>query len=178
MTRRIAHRARNQGGFTLVELIIASAIGVLLMTGLTSVVFTSYKAWTTASSRVEASSQIRSFQYFAYDDFARSTLPTATGCTISTPCTVQPITLTGLQVGNSQAPAPAPYSVAYTWDGSTFVDRQVGSGPARHAASDVTAFSWYVDGSAPHQTIVIAMTVTVQSYSESQTMQFFPELNP
>jgi prepilin-type N-terminal cleavage/methylation domain-containing protein len=176
MTGRPSAAARGQSGFTLVELIIASAIGVILMTGLTSVVFTSYRAWTTASSRVEASSQIRSFQYFAYDDFSSSGLPAAGSCTSANPCTVQPIALSGFQVGNSVQPVPAPFTVTYTWDGTTFLDRQVNSGPAEHVASGVTAFSWYVD--AANQTVVVALTVTIQSYSQSQTMQFYPELNP
>src|SRR5206468_4261768 len=76
---------RGQAGFTLVELIVASAIGVILMTGLTSVVYTSYRSWSTASSRVEASGQIRNFQYFAYDDFSRSLLPANQSCTRANP---------------------------------------------------------------------------------------------
>ena len=178
MRARLAAATRGQAGFTLVELMVASAIGVLLMTGLTSVVFTSYRAWTTASSRVEASGQIRSFQYFAYDDFARSAPPAGAGCTGASPCTIQPISLIGLQVTNSPQPAATSYSVTYAWDGSTFLDRQVGAGQPQHVASGVTAFSWYVTGSPPNATVVITMTVTVQGYNESQTMQFYPELNP
>ena len=80
---------RSQSGFTLVELLVASAIGVIVMTGLTSVVFTSWKAGSIATGRIEASSQIRNFQYEGYDDFALANLPTPTGCagTIASPCT-------------------------------------------------------------------------------------------
>ena len=67
--------ARGQGGYTLVEVIVASAIGAILMAGLTSVILTSVRANNIASSRIEASSQIRSFQFSAYDEFARSDIP-------------------------------------------------------------------------------------------------------
>src|ERR1700730_5794850 len=41
---RLLPRARSQGGFTLIELIITSALGVLVLSGLTSVVLTSVRA--------------------------------------------------------------------------------------------------------------------------------------
>lgn len=169
--------ARGQGGYTLVEVIVASAIGAILMSGLTSVILTSVRASDTASSRVEASSQIRSFQFFAYDDFARSDIPDTSGCAAD-PCTTEPIVLTGQQVSNSTHPAPAPYQVSYEWDGTSFLDRTVTGNPSVHAAVGVTAFSWYVDGTAPYQTVVVSMTVTVKSYSESQTLRFYPRVTP
>ena len=80
------HRyVRSQAGYTLVELMIASAIGLIVMTGLTSVVLTSVRAASTAQSRVEASSQIRSFQSGAYEDFALSGVPTLTNCAPASP---------------------------------------------------------------------------------------------
>lgn len=168
-------RPSGQDGYTLVELIIAVALGALLMAALTSVVLTSWRAANVASSRVEASGQIRNFEYFAYDDFARSGTPSAAGCVPATPCTTQPLVLSGFQVSNS-TPVPASYQVSYTWDGSNFLDRAIAStGVTEHAATNVTAFSWYIDTDA---TVVVGLTVTVQSYSESQTFRFDPRMNP
>jgi prepilin-type N-terminal cleavage/methylation domain-containing protein len=158
---------KGQGGYTLVEVIITSAIGLMLLTALTSVVLTTWRAATIASSRVEASGQIRNFEYFAYDDFARSTTPSAGGC----PCTTQPLVLIGYQVSNS-TPVPATFQVTYTWDKDAgFVDRAVAGGSTAHAATDVSAFSWYVDANS---TVVVNLTVTVQAYSQSQTFRFYP----
>jgi len=164
----------RQGGFTLVELIVALAIGALLMVAVTSVVLTSGRATTVATSRVEASGQIRNFEFFAYDDFARSSLPSAGSCVAATPCT-GPLTLSGTQVSNTN-PVPSTVQVTYTWDGSNFLDRSVSTtGTATHAATNVSAFSWYVD---PNATVVVSLTVTVQAYSESQTFRFLPRMNP
>jgi prepilin-type N-terminal cleavage/methylation domain-containing protein len=166
---------KSQDGYTLVEVIIASALGLLLMSALTSVVLTSWRGATIATSRVEASGQIRNFEFFAYDDFARSSAPIGSGCVQSAPCTTHPLVLNGYQVSNSTS-IPAPFQVTYTWDGATFLDRAVTTtGATGHAATDVSAFSWYVntDGS-----VVVNLTVTVQAYSQSQTFRFDPKVNP
>jgi prepilin-type N-terminal cleavage/methylation domain-containing protein len=176
--------ARSQGGYTLVELIVASAIGLMVMTALTSVVLTSWRASTTATSRIEASGQIRNFQFEAYDDFALSSLPIPAGCaaTITDPCTT-PIVLQGSRASNATTPAISPYTVTYTWDsGSQLLERQtkVGTNPLVNfdAATGVTAFSWYLDGSAANQTVVVTISITVQSYIETQTLRFYPRVNP
>lgn len=170
-------RGSGQDGYTLVELIIALAIGVLLMTALTSVVLTTWRGVTVASSRVEASDEVRNFEFIAYADFAASGLPVGTTCTDSgSPCTTQPLVLSGVKASNSTSPTASPYQVTYTWDGSNFVNRQVAStGATSHAASSVTAFSWWVDSNS---TVVVRLTVKVQEYSESQTFRFYPRLNP
>lgn len=169
-------RTNGQAGYTLVELIIALAIGVLLMTALTSVLFTAFRASNVATSRVEASSEVRSFEYYAYDDFARSSAPSGgASCTQANPCTTQPLTLTGIQVTNAN-PQPQTVTVTYTWDGSSFLNRSVaGSGVSEHAATDVTAFDWYMDANS---TVVVNMTVTVGAYSETETFRFLPRINP
>jgi prepilin-type N-terminal cleavage/methylation domain-containing protein len=178
-----ARYVSSQGGYTLVELIVASAIGLMVMTGLTSIVLTSWRANQTATSRVEASSQIRNFEFEAYDDFALSSLPLPTGClaTIVSPCTTA-IVLQGSQASNATTPAIAPYQVTYTWDGASLLERQtqVGTNPPVNfdAATGVTAFSWYLDGSAPNQTVVVTISITVQSYVETQTLRFYPRVNP
>lgn len=180
MRAQLRRYAKSQGGFTLVELLVASLIGVIVMTGLTSVVFTSWQATRTASSRIETSAQIRNFEFYAYDDFALSNLPDPTGCagTVARPCTTQPIVLQGVQATNSITPAISPFDVAYTWDGASLLERRVGTNPPVEAATSVSAFSWYLDGSAPHQTVVVNISITVQAYTETQTLRFFPRVNP
>lgn len=207
MKSRLLRHARSQDGFTLIELIVVSVITLLVMTGLTSVVLTSVRAGNIATGRIEASSQIRDFELRAYDDFARSGLPLPDKCagTKDNPCTTQPITLVGKQVLNVDVPAPCSYDykVTYIWDGAAFLDRSVAgdlSGlcsnpipsspsppPASHLATGVSAFSWYLDGMPPNQTVVVSLTVTSpwpqpqpppQSYSESQTFRFFPRISP
>ena len=168
-------RSSSQAGYTLVEVIIALAIGALLMVALTSVIFTAVKATSVASNQVEASAEVRNFEYYAYDDFARSSLPSAGTCTPSSPCTTQPLTLSGIQVTNTTA-QPQPVTVSYTWDGTANLDRSVGgSGSSRHTATDVTAFDWYVD---TNSTVVVSMTVTVGTYSETETFRFYPRMSP
>lgn len=171
MTDQHSRRAGRQGGYTLVEVVIACSIGALLMAALTSVILTSVRAVSTASSRVVASGEIRSFEFFAHDDFASSSLPIACPWRPST-CLV----LNGFQASNSSIPSVVPYRIIYSWDGSAFLDRQVGGGPPEHVATDVTSFSWYIDGVSPKQTCVIIVTVTVASYAESQTLRFYPQL--
>ncbi len=61
-------RRNSQAGFTLIELVIATAIGLVVMSALTSVVLTTVIADNTAIAHVEASSQVRNFQFNAYDD--------------------------------------------------------------------------------------------------------------
>jgi prepilin-type N-terminal cleavage/methylation domain-containing protein len=156
--RALRPRLTGQEGYTLVEVVIAMALGALLMSALTSVVLTSWRASDMALSRVEASGQIRNFQTFAYDDFARSDLSTLGGCTATAPCKT-PINLA---------------TVTYTWDAkSKFLDRAT-SQSRIHAARNVEPFGWYVD----KNTVVVSLTVTVRSYSQSQTFRFYPRLNP
>ncbi len=151
-------RTGGQDGFTLVEVIITLAIASLLLSALVSVIYTTSQATRIASSRVEASNELRNFQQFAYDDFAQSNVAVLAGCTQASSCS-SPIALP---------------SVTYTWDGSNFLDRAT-SDVTTHAATNVTAFSWYVD---TNSTVVVSLTVTVQAYSLSQTFRFQPRINP
>jgi len=171
---------RSQGGYTLIEVMIASALGVMLMTALVSVVLTTTRATAIATSRVEASSQIRSFQSFSYEDFAAATAVTIPGgCgTAPDPCTTQALILDGTRASNTTPPVASSLRVTYTWDGSQFLDRKVGANPAFHAATNVAAFSWYVDDSGAFATVVVSMTVHVGSYDQSQTFRFYPRPNP
>ena len=177
-----AARHRHQAGFTLIELLIATALGVLVLSALTSIVLTTTQAAGTANSRIEASAQVRNFQLTAYDDFALARPPTTPGCgTRDDPCTTQDLVLAGSRMPNTTTGTASPYTVTYSWDaadGNLF--RRVAGLSSRVVANNVTAFSWYVDSSAAHPTVVIDMTVTVKSfsttYSESQTLRFYPRV--
>jgi prepilin-type N-terminal cleavage/methylation domain-containing protein len=158
---------RGQAGYTLVEVVVTTAIAAIVMGGLTSVVWTSWVASTTASGHIEASNQIRDFENFAYDDFARSAVPTD--------CTVPPRVCVQL---NGFGSSGAPIQVTYTWDGAANLDRQANGNAPRHVATNVTAFSWSLDGSAPYQTCVVQITIAVGSFSESQVFRFYPRLQP
>ena len=181
MKARLRRYARSQGGFTLVELLVASAIGLIVMTGLTSLLLTTWRAGTIASSRVLASSQIRNFQSEAYEDFALSAVPDQAGC--GTPPFTCPIRLNGAQASNVPTPViNRNYQVTYTWDqANQMLDRAIGNGAARHAATNVSLFSWYLAGAPPNQTVVVKITVTmptVPPYSETQNLQFYPRVSP
>jgi len=169
---------RSQSGFTLVELLVASAIGVIVMTGLTSVVLSTWRAGTIATGRIEASGQVRNFEFEGYDDFALANMPQTSGCggSAGNPCTTQPIVLDGFLASNSANPTISPYHVTYIWDGANLLYRQIGSNAPREAAIGVTNFAWYVDAS--NQTVVVSISVTVQSYTETQTLRFYPRVNP
>jgi prepilin-type N-terminal cleavage/methylation domain-containing protein len=149
--------ATGQDGFTLVEVIVTLALGVILLSAVSSVVLTSWRGAAIASSRVVASGQMRNFQTFAYDDFAKSDISTLGACTLDNPCKT-PIILA---------------AVTYAWDGSNFLDRK-NSQTTIHAATNVSAFSWYIDTN----TVVVKLTVTVAPYSQSQSFRFYPRLNP
>jgi prepilin-type N-terminal cleavage/methylation domain-containing protein len=171
--------AKSQSGFTLVELLVASAIGLIVMTGLTSLVLTTWRAGTIATSRVAASGQIRSFQVEAYDDFALSRVPTLTNCGAGSPPPCK-ITLSGLQASKAGVPLITPYQVDYVWDGVN-VDRNIAGGSSKHAATGVSEFSAYLAGPPGNQTVVVKLTITIQSYppySETQTLRFYPRVNP
>ena len=174
-----------QGGFTLIELIIATAIGVVVMTGLTSLMFTAYRADRQATSRVEAAGQIRTFEQSAFRDFSMSSLPQPppTCGTPATPCTQAPIILSGCSITSPDGGAThvwQSHRVTYTWSSATqVVTRDVGSGVTFSAASNVSAFSWYVDSS--DQSVVVAIAVTVDwtqgsAYTQSQVLWFYPHM--
>jgi prepilin-type N-terminal cleavage/methylation domain-containing protein len=171
---------RSQGGYTLVELMVASAIGLFVMSGLTSVVMTSWRAGATATSRVEASGQIRSFQFRAYDDFALADVPVIESCAFADPPPCK-ITLSGWKVTDSSL-VPSIFEVTYNWDGVN-LDRQVKGSDSTHVATNVSAFSVNLSGTYPNQTVAVTLTVTMRNnaevvYSETQTLGFDPRANP
>jgi prepilin-type N-terminal cleavage/methylation domain-containing protein len=174
-------RRQSQAGYTLIELIVASAIGLIVMGALTSIVLTMVLGANAATGRVEASAQIRNFQLMAYDDFALSRPPNPSGCgTLTNRCTTQQMILTGNRMPNQTGGVVAPFTAKYAWDPSRQeVTRYVGSG-SQTAASNVTGYSWYVDMSEEYPVVVVSVTVTVgfynTSYSESQTLMFYPRV--
>ena len=174
-------RHHSQAGFTLVEMLVATAIGAIVLSAVTSIVVTTVISTNVATSRVDAATQVRNFQLNAYDDTSRSSLPSAPGCgTAASPCTSQAMVLSGIRMPNTGG-TPLPYTVTYTWDPSQdVVVRQVGGGSSRIVASGVTRYAWYIDAATGHPTVVVSMTVTVNtynaSYSESQAFRFYPRL--
>lgn len=181
LSARVAARRRRQAGYTLIELIVASAIGLMVMGALTSVVLTMALGANTATSRVEASAQIRNFQLTAYDDFAMGRPPSPVGCgTPVSPCTTQDMILDGSHMPNLTGAVATPYTVRYTWDRSQGVVTRFVGITSRVAASGVTSYSWYVDSSGAHPVVVVSMTVVVSfyntSYAESQTLLFYPRV--
>ena len=179
--RRREDRLRRQAGYTLIELMIATAIGLLVMSALTSVVVTTMIGTNAATGRVETSGQIRNFELFAYDDCALSHPPAPSGCGIAAnPCTTQPMVLSGFRMTNQSTGQAASFTVKYSWSPATqSVTRSIGSS-SQIAAGNVTAFSWYVDATGARPVVVIAMTVTIAfyntSYSQSQALLFYPRI--
>jgi prepilin-type N-terminal cleavage/methylation domain-containing protein len=171
----LREHTKSQAGYTLVELIVASAIGLMVMSGLTSVVLTTWRAGMTATNRIEASGQIRNFEFFAYDDFARSGPPVVSGCRsdLMPPCTIR---LSGSQVSNPTTLVTADYNVTYTWDGANVLRQVVGSNTTKVVATNVKTFSASIDGT--NQTVVVTMTVVEQDYEETQMLRFYPRVNP
>ena len=161
----------------MIELLVAMAIGVLILSALTSVLLTTYRADQAAINRIEVSGELRNFQQTAYDDFASSALPAPPGgCgTSSQPCTQDAINLQSCAL--SSAAAPTKRVVAYQWISATqVIQRQVGSITVNSAANNVTAFAWYVDGAAPNQSVVVSLTVQQKGITQSQTMRFYPRV--
>jgi prepilin-type N-terminal cleavage/methylation domain-containing protein len=180
-TTQLAARRRRQAGYTLIELIIASAIGVMVMGAMTSVVLTTVLGGNVATSRIEASAQIRNFQLTAYDDFALSRPPATSGCGTSvSPCTTQDMILEGDRMPNQAGGVPGLFTARYTWDPTKkLVTRFVGVA-SRVVASGVTRYSWYVDSTGGHPVVVVSMSVTMASYNttytESQNLLFYPRV--
>ena len=163
-------------------MVIATSLGVIVMASLTSVVLTGMMASNTATGRIEASAQIRSFELTAYDDFAHSSQPAVpSGCGLAPKpaCTVEPLVLPGFIMPN-QSNTPTPRAVTYTWNRSRrVVTRSVPAGN-RDVATNVTTFGWHMDGSGAHATVVVNMTITIDffngSHVQSQALQFFPRV--
>lgn len=172
MSKQTARPLERQAGYTLVELIITAAVGALLMGALVSVFLTGTRATDGATGRVEASSQVRNFEIFAYGDFTGSSVSDFdAGCTAATPCQT-PLTLTEIPFDNPGNP----YSVSYSWDQTKKVlDRTVGGNPPLHAATNVEGFQFFVDA---NQSVVVSLTITVNSYTQAQTFRFYPRRNP
>lgn len=179
--RRSTAPRRGQAGYTLIELIVASAIGLIVMGALTSIVLTMALGANTATTRVEAGAQIRNFQLTAYDDFTLSRPPATSGCgNPANPCTTQDMVLMGSRMPNQVGGVPAPFTARYTWDPSQHVVTRYVGAASRVVASGVDAYSWYVDSAGEHPVVVVSMTVTVgfynASYTESQSLLFYPRV--
>ena len=180
-TAELAARRKRQAGLTLIELIIATTLGLLVLGALTSVVVTMMMADNTASGRIQASSQVRNYQFAADDDFVLARPPVAPGCgTATAQCTTQDLVLTGARPPTSADAPPVMYTVRYAWDPSLQVVTRYAGTASRVVASNVTAYSWYVDRTGLYPTVVVSITVTIPSYnatySSSQTLRFYPRI--
>jgi prepilin-type N-terminal cleavage/methylation domain-containing protein len=178
---KLAARRKSQAGFTLVEVIIATALGLIVLGALTSIVVTTVLASNTATGRIQASSQIRNFQLTAYDDFVLARIPVPAGCgTSGSPCTTQDLVLQGSRVANQVGSVGAPALVRYVWDSSRQEVTRYSGTSSRVAATNVSAYAWYIDRSGAQPTVVVSLTVTVAAfnttYSESQTFLFYPRV--
>jgi prepilin-type N-terminal cleavage/methylation domain-containing protein len=164
------HRIRHglQNGYTLIEVVLAAAIGLTVMTAMTSVVLTTWRANTVATERVEASNEILSFEQLAHRDFASSAVPAN--------CDSTGVTLNGIRASGATTTVGIPTTIAYSWDGSGVLRRQVDTGTPRQVAGDMTRFNCTTEGVSPYKTVVVSLTVTVGSYSQSQVFRFYPEL--
>src|SRR6266849_2175759 len=110
-------RHRRQAGFTLIEVVIASALGLMVMGALTSVGLTTVLSDDIASARFEAGAQVRNLQFTAYDDFVHARAPVPAGCgTSGVPCTTQELVLQGSRMPNEVGGVAAPDTVRYAWD--------------------------------------------------------------
>ena len=177
---QLAAGRRRQAGHTLIELIVASAIGLMVMGAMTSIVLTMALGANTATSRIEASAQIRNFQLTAHDDFVLSRPPVPTGCgTPANPCTTQDMILSGSRMPNSGGLA-LPFTARYAWDSTQQLVRRFVGGTSRVVASSVTNYSWYLDRSGDHPSVVVSMDVRVgfynTTYTETQTLLFYPRV--
>jgi prepilin-type N-terminal cleavage/methylation domain-containing protein len=182
--RQSARRQHDsQAGFTLIELLVATTLGVVILTALTSVVLTTYRADQTAIARTEVAGEIRNFQQYAYDDFVSSVAPsTPAGCgTAAQPCTDSQITLVGCLPSTNYSVPSVKRTVKYAWSSGTSSIVRTVHDPLHPkdtvvpAASNVTAFTWYIDSSNGTQSsVVVSLTVQIQSISQSQTMRFYP----
>jgi hypothetical protein len=78
---------------------------------------------------------------------------------------------------NSATPSLQSRTIAYAWNkGTQSIDRNVNAAPVNSVASGVTKFAWYIDGVAPSQSVVVTMTVTITTYSQTQTLRFHPRV--
>lgn len=180
--RRRAARRRRQGGYTLIELIVATAIGLIVMGALTSIVLTTVLGDNAATGRIEASAQIRNYQLMAYDDFALSRPPATPGCGAkASPCTTEAMTLAGYRMPNQATGVAVAFTASYVWDPSRQTVGRTVAGATQIAAGNVTSYSWYVDSSGGEPVVVVAITVTIAdyntTYTESQTLLFHPRVN-
>jgi len=116
---------KRQSGFTLVELLVASSLGVIVMGSLVSVLWVTFRANDTWDPQLQSSAEVRNFQLAFYQDAAQADDSAAlgsnlAGCLNPAPnaaCTKQPINISYSLYSSSTVSAPE--FVTYCWTGST-----------------------------------------------------------
>jgi type II secretory pathway pseudopilin PulG len=186
-------RRRAQGGYTLVELIIASGLAAVVLAALTSVIFVVNQANRTWSPRLQATGEMRRFEHSFYDDAASGSTPT-TSATVN-PCLVPgsaptpPIVVRGLTYSGNTA---QPYSAVYCFDPIRKTVKRFVGATSTLIARNVTVFSWSLhpgdndtipctDPSVTPCVIVIDITTTDYNsppfYTTTQRLRFYPRRN-
>lgn len=175
---------RSQAGFTLVEMMIASAMGAIVMGALSSVVWLATSSNASVDPRLQASGQVRNLQTALNADLtsARPAPLADSGCTQSVPCTTFPIQVRGpivpARTGLAQ-PDPVAHYVTYCYiPAGSVVERFAGTltacpgaaGSGQAVARRLSSFSWYYTGTS----VVVSVSATVGSYSTGQVLLFNP----
>jgi prepilin-type N-terminal cleavage/methylation domain-containing protein len=170
------NRRRGEAGFTLVEVLIASTISVLVMSGATMLLYTFYISNFIANSRLQTSGQIRNFQLAFNDD---AVLASSSICP-ATPCdNLTTLKLEGCRFsrGDPSPSNPSRFTAVYKWWPPTTsspgtVSRTVG-GSTIQVARNVPGFTADVAGD---NSVTVTLTVQDSSkrYSQTQTLYFHP----
>jgi prepilin-type N-terminal cleavage/methylation domain-containing protein len=160
-------RDQPQAGYTLVEILLAMGISTLLMAGLGLVIYTLFKANNTSDSRLQASSQIRTFQLAFHDDVAHN----AGTIVCANPCTT--LTLSGSRY-NQGATGPCSLTVTYAYPSPSplLISRSVG-GKTTQVARNVKAFAATV-GADNSVTVTLTVQDPTGSFTETQVLYFDP----
>ncbi|MFN2463428.1 MAG: type II secretion system protein J [Candidatus Dormibacteria bacterium] len=163
--------ALSQGGFTLVEMIIATAVSSILLAGISVLVFTNFSASTIAAQRLQASGQLQNFQVAFYRDAALDNTATNRSPIIAAaPCDV---VLAGRR-RDAGGTTNTSYSVEYKLSGSDI--RRTVAATTSTVARNVKLFTCALQSDGTFQ-VVISAQDTTGSYTQSQTFRFYPRGN-
>jgi hypothetical protein len=90
-----------------------------------------------------------------------------------------------LMPNDANAVTASPFTVRYVWDPTLQVVTrftEMGTNTtSRVVARNIALYSWYIDDSAAHRTVVVALTVNVKgtfgtTYNESVSLRFYPRV--
>ena len=182
-------KRKRQAGFTLVEVLVSSVVGVIVIASLGSVVWVVYKATDTWDPQLRASNELRNFQLAFYNDAAQvdeTATPSLANCTKTTQCASPMILGLGRYDGNSVNTEFVTYCVTGQLATGLLIQRDFsGASQATEAdcikngtvvSRDVVNWSWWyekgdstsqcpspgaprTDGSSRRGCIIVQMTV-------------------